>query len=367
MPTSDRPADERTDRRVHPIVDVLAAYSWRLIGIGIVGWVVVALLGRVRVVVFPVIVATFITVALTPPARWLRERGWRPLLATWAVFAGFLGTLALVGVLVVPAMSQEFGDLGPTLTDAYDDARTWLVDDSPFDVDRARLDELEEQGRATLRRSVSSSAGLIVSGAVLVLETVAGLLLALVLTFFFVKDGPTFQRFALDHLPADRRELAARVAGRAWWTLGGYLRGAAMLGAVESVAIGLALALAGGALVVPVMALTFASAFVPFVGAIVAGLVAVAVALSTGGVSTAAVVAIVAVVVQQLDNDLLAPIVYGRALRLHPVVILLAVGCGGALGGLGGAVLAVPITAVVVNAISEARQADGEATVETAS
>ena len=110
----------------------------------------------------------------------------------------------------------------------------------------------------------------------------------------------------------------------------------------------------GAPLVVPVAVLTFAAAFVPFVGAIVAGVVAVLVALATVGVGGAVAVALVALVVQQLDSDLLAPVVYGRALQLHPVVILFVITAGGALVGFAGTVLAVPVTAVVVNVAAEA-------------
>jgi predicted PurR-regulated permease PerM len=135
--------------------------------------------------------------------------------------------------------------------------------------------------------------------------------------------------------------------------LGRYLRGAATLGVVEACAIGVALFVSGGRLVLPVMLLTFMAAFVPIVGAVVAGVTAVLVALVTGGVATAVIVAIVALVVQQLDNDVLAPWIYGRALALHPVVILVSVVAGGALFGIVGTLLAVPVVAVAVNVSKE--------------
>lgn len=127
-----------------------------------------------------------------------------------------------------------------------------------------------------------------------------------------------------------------------------------MLGAVEAAAIGITLYLVGADLVLPMVVLTFAAAFVPFVGAVLAGVVAVLVALATTGIEGAVLVAVVALVVQQLDNDILAPAVYGHELKLHPLVVLFAVTAGGALFGLGGTVLAVPVTAVVLNAMAEA-------------
>ena len=197
-------------------------------------------------------------------------------------------------------------------------------------------------------------------GAILVVEIVAGLLLALVLTFFFVKDGERFQRFALRRIPPERHDLARRLANRGWAALAGYLRGSAMLGVIEAIVIGIALALVGGGLVVPVMVITFAAAFVPLVGAVVAGVIAVLVALVTAGFTPALVVLAVAVVVQQFDNDLLAPFVFGKTLELHPVIILLAVTAGGTLFGIVGAFLAVPVTAVIINVTIEAQRARDE-------
>jgi predicted PurR-regulated permease PerM len=130
-----------------------------------------------------------------------------------------------------------------------------------------------------------------------------------------------------------------------------------MLGIVEATIIGLTLFLAGGELVGPVVIITFLGAFIPIIGAFLAAVIAVLVALVTGGVGTAVIVAIVAFVVQQLDNDLLAPLIYGRALSLHPVSVLLSVVAGGALFGFAGTVLAVPIVAVVVNVSKELRAA----------
>lgn len=359
MASARRPDDPAPAWRVHPLVERLGAYSWRLIAIGLVGWAVLHLLDRLRLVVFPVVVATLLTVVLAPPAQWLRRRGMRPLLAAWASFLGFLGALALAGLLVVPSVVEEFGDLGPTVEDAYEDVADWLVEDSPFDVDRARLDELEEQARDAISRVASGSGSAVVRGAVLLLEVVAALLLSLVLTFFFLKDGERFQRWALARLPAARHDVARRMANRGWSTLGGYLRGSALLGLLEGVIIGGALWLTGASLIVPVSVVTFAAAFVPFVGAVAAGLLAVAVALATASPSAALVVAIVALAVQQLDNDLLAPFIFGKALELHPVVILLAIASGGTLAGLMGAFLAVPTTAVVLNVLAELRTDDG--------
>jgi predicted PurR-regulated permease PerM len=170
-----------------------------------------------------------------------------------------------------------------------------------------------------------------------------GIVLAIVLSVLFLKDGRRFQRWALAHLPPQHHDLTRALAGRAWDALSGYLRGAALLGAVEGVVVGLTLWLLGSPLYGPMAVLTFIAAFFPVVGAILAGIVATLVALASGP-ADALIMAAVAIVVQQLDGDILAPVIYGRSLRLHPALVVVALSAGGVLGGIAGAFLAVPVT-----------------------
>jgi putative heme transporter len=339
--------------RVHPTLVRLAGYGWRLLVLAAVVVGVVWLIGRLRVVVFPVILAVFVARALRPVAGRLVARGWRPGLAAATTMIGALVVVAAVAAVIVPAVAREFDNLGPTLTEAVDDVETWLVEDSPFDVDRQDVERWRRQIRNAADSAVESNTGLVVKGATIAVEIVVGLLLSVIVTFFFLKDGPRFRNEALKLFRRERRPKIERMIDRAWETLGGYLRGAAILGVVEATLIGLALLLTGSSLVIPMMVLTFAAAFVPFVGAIVSSVTAILVALATAGPVAALIVAAVAIVVQQLDNDVLAPWVYGRALSLHPLVVLLSIVAGGALFGIAGTVLAVPVTAVAVNVFRE--------------
>jgi predicted PurR-regulated permease PerM len=344
--------------RVHPVLDRLGRASWRLIGIGIVGIATLWLVSRLRVVVAPVVIALFLTRALVPVAGWLRRRRLKPALAAAATMLLFFGALAAVGAVIVPSLADEADSLAPTLTQAADDVEDWLVEDSPFEVSRATIDRLREQtGERLTGLFEETSDGAVIDGATLAAEIVTGLILALLLTFFMLRDGGRFVDWAIARARPERRPKLRRAADRGWAALGGYLRGAAMLGIVEATIIGLTLFLAGGDLVGPVVVITFLGAFIPIIGAFLAAVIAVLVALVTGGVGTAVIVAIVAFVVQQLDNDLLAPLIYGRALSLHPVSVLLSVVAGGALFGFAGTVLAVPIVAVVVNVSKELRAA----------
>jgi predicted PurR-regulated permease PerM len=350
-------ADQRPQTySVNPTVDHLAAYAWRVLLIATVAVAALWLLGRLQLVVLPVVAALFLTRALVPVAGALRRLGLRPALAAAAALVLFVAVLAFAGRLIVPAMVDEFRDLPATLSRSVDDVEKWLVNDSSLDVDRADLEHFRREAGQAIGDALRNNSGTLVSGAVVLANLAVGVVLALVLTFFFLKEGGRLHDAAVRLLPSRNRDLARRMSERAWATLGGFLRGAALLGLVEAAVIGLTLFLCGGSLVIPVMVLTFIGAFVPFVGAIVAGAIAVLVALATASPTGALVVGVVALLVQQLDNDLLAPLIYGRALQLHPLVVLLAIVAGGALFGLTGSFLAVPVTAVTLNVTREARQ-----------
>ena len=360
-PTLPAGATDRHDRPlVHPVVARGGAYAWRLIGIGIVGWALLQLLAALWVLVLTGAVALLLGRALDPVANVLRRRGLRPGLVAVTTLVGFLLVLAGIAALLVPAIVDEFSDLGPTLEESIDDLEDWLVDDSPFDISRQDIREFRDTAGDRAREALESQGGTVVSGTVVAFEVITGLVLALITTFFVLKDGDRFGRWLLTFMPDERRPLVRRLAAKSWQTLGGYLRGSATLGVIEGIIIGTTVWIVGGALAVPVAVITFFAAFLPFAGAVLAGAVAVLVTLVSAGVTPAVIVLVVAVLVQQLDNDFLAPIVFGRNLELHPLVVLGAIVAGTTLFGAFGAVLAVPVTAVVINVAAEWRAHDRE-------
>lgn len=341
----------------HPMVLRGTAYAACFVVVGAATWMVLVVLSQMGLILFPLGVALFATRALSVPAGWLRRRGLRSAPAAAATMVGAL--LVVVGVVAViaPPMVEEFSDLGPTLDDGISEVEDWVVEDSPFDVTREEVEEAEEEIVDRGREALESSEEQVTRGARAAVAGLAGLLLALVLTFFALKDGPRFVAWLDEKTPADRRTSVRAVAQASWDAIGGYLRGAALLGLVEALVIGAAMAIVGSGLVIPVMVLTFAAAFVPIVGATVAGVIAVLVTLAAGGIVPALIVAVVAVLVQQLDSDLLAPWVYGKSLELHPAAILVSITAGTALFGFVGTVLAVPLTATVVSSILAVRAA----------
>ena len=361
MPLPEPTTPARAERPlVHPFVARAGAYAWRIIGIGIVGWALLKLLTALWILVLAGAVAMLLGRALDPVATVLRRRGLPRALVAAVTLVGFLVVMTGIFALLVPPIVDEFSDLGPTLENAVDDLEDWLVDDSPFDVSRQDINDFRDQTSDRLRDTLKSQSGTVVSGTVVAFEVITGVVLALITTFFLLKDGDRFCRWLLTFVPEERRPITRRLAARSWQTLGGYLRGSATLGVIEGIIIGTTVWLVGGALAIPVAVVTFFAAFLPFAGAVIAGAVAVLVTLVTAGFTPAVIVLVVAVLVQQFDNDLLAPIVFGKNLELHPLVVLAAIVGGSTLFGAFGAILAVPLTAMTINAIAEWRANDRE-------
>jgi predicted PurR-regulated permease PerM len=184
-------------------------------------------------------------------------------------------------------------------------------------------------------------------------------LLAVVLLFFLLRDGPAIIRWLLRGLSGRNRECAERAVDSGWRTLKAFVRGTAVIAAVDAIGIGIGLVVLDVPLALPLTLITFIAAFVPLVGATVAGALAVLVALATQGPTTALLVLGVVLLVQNLEGNLLEPLIMGRAVRLHPAVILVVVSAGALLGGVGGALLATPVTATTYRIVGVLRDCPG--------
>ena len=199
------PSTRGTDRHdrplVHPAVARGGAYAWRLIGIGIVGWAALQLLTALWVLVLTGAVAVLLGRALDPVANVFRRRGLRPALVAVVTLGGFLLVMAGIMALLVPAIVDEFSDLGPTLEESIDDLEDWLVDDSPFDISRTDIREFRETAGDRVSETLESQGGTVVSGTVVAFEVITGLVLAMIATFFLLKDGDKFGRWLLTFMP----------------------------------------------------------------------------------------------------------------------------------------------------------------------
>lgn len=308
------------------------------------------LLGELRVVVVPVLASLLVATLLMPPTDFLRRHGLPSALATGLVMLGAVALLAGVVTLIAPAVVDQFGELESSVDEAVNEVVRWLVQ-GPFDLERKQIDEAVENGLDSLRSNAGGIGKGVLTGASMLVEVIAGLLLMIVLVFFFVHDGRGMWEFGLSMVPRQRRELVDGAGREVWTAIAGYMRGVAFIAVVDAVLIGIALALIGVPLVVPLMVLVFFGAFIPLVGAVASGAIAALVALISNGVVDAALVVGAIVAIQQIEGDLLYPNVVGRMIRLHPVAILLVLTAGTVVAGIVGALLAIPVAAGIWTAV----------------
>ncbi len=331
-----------------------AAWGWRLLILLVVSGAVVATLTRLSLVVLPVVLAIILATLGVPPARRLEARGFPRALAAGTVV---LGGIAIIGgtiAALTPAFSTQFDALQPTLAAAFERIFE-VVEASPLDYDRDDLAELLNQIGARLGGGNGEVAEQVAAGAVILAELLTGTALALVLLFFLVKDAEQIVAWCMARTAPRYRDLACAAGNRAWEALSGFVRGTLFIATVDAVLIGIGLAVLRVPLVLPLALLVFLGAFVPVIGAFVSGLVAVLVALADGGPLTALAVLAVVVAVQQVEGQVLQPVLVRRSVALHPVVVLLAILAGAVLAGLVGALLAVPLSAVLSAVANELR------------
>ena len=346
---------DRDQNRIPDWLEVSAGWTWRLLLLLVAGLAVLWLLSRLLVVSLPVIIAIIISTLAVPPAQALRRRGWPPAAAASLVVIG--GLVAIIGLLAVltPSFVDQLTQLGPTLQAAYQDVLSWL-ETGPLGYDRAQVEQLlNNLGDMASAGGGSGVVSGVLSGAAFVVEGLTGLILAVILLFFFVKDGDQIVQWFIDRTSPAYRPTLRAVGARAWTALGGYVRGTATIALIDAVGIMIGLLVLRVPLVAPLTLLVFLGGFLPVIGAFIAGLVAVLVALAAAGVVKAALVLGVILLVQQIEGHLLQPIIMRRAVALHPVVILVSLAAGAALAGIVGAFLSVPIAAVVAAAGNELR------------
>jgi predicted PurR-regulated permease PerM len=321
------------------------AVAWALLGVAglvlLAGW----LLGRLMPVVLPIAIAGLLATLLRPVAAAIERRGARPAVA--ATTAVGLAVIVLVGLvaLIVPPFVARLSDLGSSLTEGVQRV-AYSLGESLAGMDRAAVDRMLDDAAARLRGRLGGMAGDAVAGLTSVAGALASVVLVFFLCFFLVKDGRRMWTWLLDLVPERRRAALDEVGERAWTVLTAYTRGVMFVATVDAVLIGCVLVVLGVPLALPLVVLTWLAAFFPIIGAIVAGSAAVLVALVASGPTAALIVLAAIVVIQQVEGNVLYPVVVGPRLRLHPIVVLVAVAVGGTLAGIAGAFLAVPIATV---------------------
>lgn len=339
--------DDSAELAVPLPVRAAAAWSWRVLTIAaaaaLVGYLVIVF----KTVVVAFVLAILIAVLLDPVSAWLRKRLRFP--RTLAALVTLLGTLSIVvGLLTMAGRSVivGFADLADQATQGFGELVSWLSD-GPLGIDEAQLQAWLDEGLAALE----SSSGALVSGALAatssVTQIVTGGLISIFCLFFFLREGRRIWQWFVRLAPSRARDRVNEAGIRGWITLGGYARTQILVALVDSIGIGLGAAILGLPLVLPLTILVFLGSFIPIVGALVTGAVAVLVALVDQDVQTAVIMLLIVLLVQQIEGNVLQPWLMGNAVSLHPVAVLLAVTAGTGVAGILGALLAVPIAAVV--------------------
>nr|WP_205164026.1 AI-2E family transporter [Arthrobacter roseus] len=298
---------------------------------------------QVKLVVIPLLLALILAAAIGPVVQWLHSKGWPSALATGTSFLLLLAVFGGVVAGIVVAIRSEMDTLVSQAVEGFDQLVAF-AQNGPIPLDSTAIEDAKNAAVDFLTSSTVGNTAL--AGLSVATSIITGFLLMAVVLFFFLKDGEKIWGFFLRLFKGAQQD-KARVAGyRTMEVLGGYVRGTALIALVDAVFIGGALFFLGVPLALPLAVIVFVSAFIPIVGATVASVLAALVALVANGPFVALMVIIVAIVVNQLEGNLLQPVVMGKSLSIHALVILLALTAGTILAGIIGAILAVPITAV---------------------
>jgi predicted PurR-regulated permease PerM len=320
-----------------------AAWSWRLIVVIAGFYVLLYAAAYVAVVVVPVIVALLLSALLQPGAACLVRHGWPRALAAFTMLIVGLGVVAGIITLVVERFTAGFADLANQVSEGLQRVESLVV--RTFPITKNQLEDAVGQFQHTVVENRSTLASGALTTATTVGEVITGFFLALFTLFFFLKDGRSIWLWLIGLFPRDSRAYLDEAARRAWRTLVSYVRATAAVALIDAIGIGIGLAVLRVPLVIPLAALVFLGAFIPILGSFLAGSVAVLVALVSKGPITALIALAVVVFVMQIEGHILQPLLLGRAVRVHPLAVVLSIAAGLLIGGIFGALIAVPIVA----------------------
>ena len=353
----DRRENVAEDNRVPGWLQTGAAWSWRLLILALAIYLITRLLGILYIVVVPCIVALLLTALLQPLADRLGRAGLPRLAATWATLLIAAVVLGGLVTLVANRVSADY----PTLVAEARHTTTQvesLLSGPPFHVKNGNVQKFLNDIPGYLSKHKSLVEGTVVTGGKIAAQFFGGLVLMLFVTFFLIKDGERIWTWLLGALRTESADRVNRAGRAAWVAVVYYMRGTVAVAAIHAVVIGLVLGIMGVPLALPLAVLVFLAAFVPLVGLLVAGGLAILVTLATKGWVDGVILLGILIVEDQLEAHLLQPQVVGRVIRLHPLAVILSLAAGGVLAGIAGAVVAVPIVAVITRAVPELRRRD---------
>ncbi|WP_369938656.1 AI-2E family transporter [Plantactinospora sp. BB1] len=356
-PVVDEPARElhpstssRDDADVPHGLRIAAAWSWRLIVIGLVAWALLRLVGAVRIVIIPLAIALLLSALLAPLVGLLLRARFPRSLATAVVLVAGLAAVVGTLTLVVNEFIQGVPDLSRNATSGIRQIQEWFKT-GPLHLSDNQLNSYIEQGEQWINENTQSLTSGAVSTAATVAELLTGTLLVLFATFFFLRDGEKIWRFLVRLLPVAARWRVDDAGRASWATLVAYVRATVLVAFIDAVGIGIFLVIFDIPFAFPLAALVFLGAFIPIVGATLSGAVAVLVALVDSGWVTALIILGVVIGVQQVEGHILQPLIMGRAVAIHPLAVIVGIAAGVVLAGIVGALVSVPLIAVLNTAV----------------
>ncbi|MER6569396.1 AI-2E family transporter [Streptomyces sp. NPDC001093] len=336
-------------------VRVAAEAGWRMLVLAGTVWVLMKVISAVQLVVFAFVIALLVTALLQPTVARLTRRGVPrgPATALTAI-SGFV-VIGLMGWFVTWQVMENIDTLSNQIQSGIDDLRNWLLK-SPFHVTDKQINQIAKNLREAIGANTDqiTSAGL--EGVQVIVDFLTGLLLVFFSTLFLLYDGRRIWEWFLKLVPAAARPGVAGAGPRAWRTLTAYVRGTVLVALIDATFIGIGIYFLNVPMAVPLAVFIFLFSFIPLVGAVASGALAVIVALVTQGVFTAVMTLVVVLAVQQIEGHILQPFILGRAVRVHPLAVVLTVAAGGMVAGIGGAVVAVPLVAVTNTVVGYLRQ-----------
>lgn len=354
MPT---PADAAQELSNEPIDrgDVIAAdgrtaAAWALRFIIVVAAtaVLLYLLKYVWMGLLPILLSLIVCTVLWPPVRWLRQHKVPASLAVILVIVGFFGIIIGIFTAMAPTVKSQSVQLYDQAQEGIHQIVDWLKARTDTElIDPDKIQQGIDQATAFAKGQASNIASGVFSGIGAIASVGTTLALTLILTFFFLKDGDRFLPWMRKYTGVRAGWHLTEVLMRSWNTLSGFIRTQAIVSAVDGVFIGIGLIFLKVPLWPVLAVLTFFGGFIPIVGAFTAGALAVIVALVSNGFWNAVFVLLLIIAVQQIEGNVLQPILQSRAMGLHAAIVLLAVAVGGTLFGIVGAFLAVPVAAVI--------------------
>ena len=332
-----------------------AAWGWRLLLLAVLLYILARVAAALYIVVVPCAASLLLTALLHPLQARLRRRGMPPLAATWCTLLLAIVVLAGAAALAAARVQAEYSALVAQLRHTTAQIQSWLSG-SPFHLKTGNLDKASGGILKYISQHQSLVEGTVVTGGRIAAELLAGVVLTVFVTFFLIKDGRRIWVFLIHLMRPETKERVDRAGRAAWTAVEFYVRGTVAVAAIHAVVMGITLTVMSAPLAVPIALFMFLAAFIPLVGVLIAGTLAVLVTLAAKGLADAVIVLGILILMNQLEGHLLQPQIVGKMVRLHPLAVILVLAVGGVVAGIAGAVVAVPITAALSRAIPELRR-----------